>query len=70
MKDKPELTGMASFKHLLDRDEKGESKSKEEREWFEAQKKASLKYRGQIVSGGQSRDHLYGSLERKSNELI
>lgn len=63
MEDKPELTGMALFKHLLDRDEKGESMSKEERVWFEAQKKASLKFRGQIISGGQNRDHLYGSLE-------
>lgn len=63
MEDKPELTGMALFKHLLDRDEKGESMSPEERNWLEAQKKASLKYRGQIASGGLNRDHLYGSLE-------
>lgn len=37
--------------------------SKEEREWFEAQKKASLKYKGEIISGGRNRDHLYGSME-------
>lgn len=37
-----------------------ESMSPEEREWFEAQKKASLKYKGCIESGGYNRDHLYG----------
>ncbi|GAB3885932.1 hypothetical protein [Spirosoma agri] len=52
---------MDLFKVLLDRDKKGQSMIPEERDWFEARKKASFKYRGRIESGGYNRDHIYGA---------
>ncbi|UHG92953.1 hypothetical protein [Spirosoma oryzicola] len=61
MANEKELTGMHLFKSLQDRQSKGQSMSPEEREWFEAQKKGSLKHRIRIEGGGCNRDQNYGS---------
>lgn len=43
-------TGMSLFKRLLRCEREGKTMTSEEREWFEVQKKQSLKY-GNVVQG-------------------
>lgn len=61
MANETELTGMHLLKALRDNDRKGKSMTTEEREWYEAQQKASIKHKVRIEGGGHNRDQNYGS---------